>query len=58
MIGPVDPIVPPFIMINKIIDLIIKGDYESKYDVDGNGEINITDLNLVVDYALDNDVTL
>jgi len=50
--GPVDPIEPPFIVINKIIDLIIRGDYESKYDVDGNGEINITDLNLVVDYAL------
>lgn len=52
MIDPINPPEPPFIMINKIIDLIIKGDYESKYDVDGNGEINITDLNLVVDYAL------
>ena len=52
--GSIDPPDPglPIIIINEIIDLILRGDYLPKYDMDRNGEINITDLNIVIDLAL------
>ena len=49
---PTDPPENPIIIINMIIDLILRGDYISKYDLDSNGEINITDLNIAIDRLL------
>jgi hypothetical protein len=49
--GSVDPPdTPPIVVINAIIDLIIRGEYDSKYDLNRDGEITIADINVVVDF--------
>lgn len=51
-VGPPDPFDPenPIVTINKIIDLILTGNYEERYDINGDGEITIADVNEVVYY--------
>jgi hypothetical protein len=50
-----DPyIVPePIVFFNTIIDLILHGGYDVRYDVDHDGAINIADLNLAIFQLID-----
>ncbi|MBQ9556576.1 MAG: hypothetical protein IJV05_10165 [Muribaculaceae bacterium] len=51
-IGPVLPPEPSIATLNELIDMILSGTYNPRYDFNGDGVINIADINLLIDIIL------